>query len=468
MDDDVDELAPDEAARDGLLPCTRRALLHRLAAGQVDGRAPSLVGAVVRDGRPVWSGGRGEVAGRPPDERVRYRIGSLTKTFTAVLVMRLRDEGRLDLGDPVERHVPGTGVGDLTVAHLLAHVGGIASEPPGPWWERTPGALRPELPDVLGHDPVRHPAGRRYHYSNPGYALLGAIVERLRGHSWEDALRAEILRPLGMTDTVGVSERGHATGWAVHPWADALLPEPTEDYGPMAPAGQLWSTAADLCRWAAFLCAGDDRVLSADTLAEMRAPAAPPEGPDPVAGYGLGLQLLQRDGRTLSGHTGSVPGYLAALWVSPDDRVGALALTNATVGPTIGDIAADLLRIVLDREPRIPEPWRPESDTAADVLAVTGPWYWGPAPLLLRLRTGRALELRFLAGSGRATRLRPEPDGTWTGLDGYFAGEKLRVVRGPDGAVNHLDIGTFVLTRGPYDPAAAVPGGVDPAGWRPA
>jgi D-alanyl-D-alanine carboxypeptidase len=456
MDDRVDDL----------LPCTRRALLHRLATAQVEGRAPSLVGAVVRDGRPVWVGARGEVDGRPPDEWVRYRIGSLTKTFTAVLVMRLRDEGRLALTEAIERHLPGTGVGELTVAQVLAHLGGIASEPPGPWWERTAGTLRPELADLLDDDPVRHPAGRRYHYSNPGYALLGAVVERLRGRSWADALHAEILQPLGMIGTAPVSAAGHARGWAVHPWADALLPEPTEDYGPMAPAGQLWSTAADLCRWATFLSTGDDRVLSAATLAEMRAPAAPPEGPDPSAGYGLGLQLLRRDGRLLCGHTGSVPGFLAALWVSPDDGVGAVALANTTAGPPIGEIAADLLRIVADREPRIPADWRPASDTGPVLREVAGPWYWGPAPLLLRVRAGRELELAFLTGGGRATRLRPEPDGTWTGLDGYFAGETLRVVRGPDGAVTHLDLGTFVLTRGPYDPPGPVPGGVDPAGWR--
>ncbi|MFD8169779.1 serine hydrolase, partial [Streptomyces cellulosae] len=94
-----------------LLPGTRRALLHRIAVAQTEGRAPSLVAAVVRDGRTVWSGARSSVEGEVPDGDVQYRIGSITKTFTAVLVMRLRDEGLLDLADPLERHLPGTGVG---------------------------------------------------------------------------------------------------------------------------------------------------------------------------------------------------------------------------------------------------------------------------------------------------------------------------------------------------------------------
>lgn len=193
----------DEHGADALLPATRRALLHRLAVGQAQGRTPSLVGAVVRDGRLVWSGGRSMIEGHAPDAGTQYRIGSLTKTFVAVLVLRLRDEGALALTDPVGRHLPGldAGVAALTVGQLLSHTSGLASETPAPWWERTPGDLRPELADVLGPAPVKHPAGRRYHYSNPGFALLGALVEQRRGTSFGAALRAEVLEPLGMDRT---------------------------------------------------------------------------------------------------------------------------------------------------------------------------------------------------------------------------------------------------------------------------
>ncbi|HSX98610.1 MAG TPA: serine hydrolase domain-containing protein, partial [Streptomyces sp.] len=122
-----------------LLPATRRALLHRIAVAQAEGRTPSLVAAVVRGGETVWNGARTSVEGHAPDENVQYRIGSITKTFTAVLVLRLRDEGVLDLGDPLEKHLPGTGAGEATIAELLAHTGGLAAESPSPWWERTSG-----------------------------------------------------------------------------------------------------------------------------------------------------------------------------------------------------------------------------------------------------------------------------------------------------------------------------------------
>ncbi|WP_369176553.1 serine hydrolase domain-containing protein [Streptomyces mutabilis] len=451
-----------------LLPATRRALLHRIAVAQTEGRTPSLVAAVVRDGRPVWHGARTSVDGHGPDENVQYRIGSITKTFTAVLVLRLRDEGALDLADPLEKHLPGTGAGEATVAELLAHSGGLAAESPAPWWERTPGSLRPELADVLGKQPLLHPVGRRHHYSNPGYTLLGALVEKVRGASWEEVLRQEVLEPLGLNRTSGRPQAPHAGGWAVHPWADVMLAEPAEDLGRMAPAGQLWSTTGDLARFAVFLTQGDDRVLSAESVREMRAPAAPVEAADVADGsaYGLGLQIQYRDGRLLVGHSGSLPGFLANLTISVEDDVAAVVLANCTSGPLVAGVGADLVRIVAEAEPRIPEPWRPLPEVDASVLELAGQWYWGTHAFALRLTADKGVSLEPLSGVGRRSRLRSNGDGTWTGLEGYYAGELLRAVRRPDGTVSHLDLGSFVFTRQPYDEGAPVPGGVDPEGWR--
>ncbi|MEU9912135.1 serine hydrolase domain-containing protein [Streptomyces sp. NPDC051001] len=455
-------------SQEELLPATRRALLHRIAVAQTEGRTPSLVAAVVRDGRAVWHGSRTSVDGHGPDENVQYRIGSITKTFTAVLVLRLRDEGLLDLGDPLEKHLPGTGAGEATLAELLAHTAGLAAESPGPWWERSPGSLRPELTDVLGEQPFLHPGGRRFHYSNPGYTLLGALVEKLRGAAWEDVLRREVLEPLGLDSTSAQPRAPHAGGWAVHPWADVMLPEPTEDLGRMAPAGQLWSTSGDLAKFAVFLAKGDDRVLSTETVREMRTPAAPAEAADVVDGatYGLGMQVQSRDGRLLVGHSGSLPGFLANLTISVADDVAAVVLANCTSGPLLGSVGADLVRIVAEAEPRIPEPWRPLPEVDAAVLELAGPWYWGTHAFALRLTTEGGVSLDPLSGISRRSRFRRNGDGTWTGLEGYFAGELLRAVRRPDGGVSHLDLGSFVFTRQPYDEGSPVPGGVDPEGWR--
>ncbi|MFJ8507372.1 serine hydrolase domain-containing protein [Streptomyces avermitilis] len=457
-----------KTSQEELLPATRRALLHRIAVAQAEGRAPSLAAAVVRGGQTVWHGSRTSVDGHAPDENVQYRIGSITKTFTAVLVLRLRDEGVLDLGDPLEKHLPGTGAGEATIAELLAHTGGLAAESPAPWWERTPGSLRPELADVLGELPLRHPVGRRHHYSNPGYTLLGALVEELRGAPWEEVLRREVLEPLGLHGTSGNPRAPHAGGWAVHPWADVMLPEPAEDLGRMAPAGQLWSTTGDLARFAVFLAQGDERVLSAESVREMRTPTAPAEAADVMSGsaYGLGMQLQYRDGRLLVGHSGSLPGFLANLTISVEDDLAAVVLANCTSGPMPSAVAADLVSIVAEAEPRIPEPWRPLPDVDEGVLELTGQWYWGTQAFVLRLTVDGGVSLEPLSGVGRRAGLQANGDGTWTGLDGYYAGELLKAVRRPDGSVSHLDLGSFVFTRQPYDQGAPVPGGVDPEGWR--
>ena len=451
-----------------LLPGTRRALLHRIAVAQAEGRAPSLAATVVRGGRAVWHGARTSVDGHGPDENVQYRIGSITKTFTAVLVLRLRDEGVLDLGDPLEKHLPGTGAGEATIVDLLAHSGGLAAESPAPWWERTPGTLRPELADVLGEQPFLHPVGRRFHYSNPGYTLLGALVEKLRGAPWEDVLRREVLESLGLDRTSAQPRAPHAGGWAVHPWADVLLPEPAEDLGRMAPAGQLWSTTGDLARFAVFLTQGDDRVLSAASVREMREPAAPSEAADVMDGgaYGLGLQIQLRDGRLLVGHSGSLPGFLANLTIDVEEDVAAVVLANCTSGPALSSVGADLVRIVAEAEPRIPDPWRPLPEIDASEMELAGPWYWGTQAFVLRISADDGLSLGPLSGSGRRSRFWANGDGTWTGLEGYYAGELLRPVRRPDGTVSHLDLGSFVFTRQPYEEGAPVPGGVDPDGWR--
>ncbi|MGW1493667.1 serine hydrolase domain-containing protein [Streptomyces sp. NPDC002402] len=451
---------------DELLPATRRALFHRIAVAQSEGRAPSFVAGVQRDGQLVWSGSRSSVDGHAPDADTQYRIGSITKTFTAVLVLRLRDEGLLDLNDPLEQHLPGTGVGDVTIAQLLGHSAGLSAETTAPWWERTPGSLRPELADVLGDESRMHPVGRRHHYSNPGYTVLGSLIEAVRKASWEDVLRSEILEPLGLRRTSARPEAPHAGGWAVHPWADVMLPEPSEDLGLMAPAGQLWSTAADLCRFAAFLAEGDERVLSAASVREMRTPSVPAEAGEWDSTYGLGMQIVRKDGRTLVGHTGSLPGFLAGLWVSLDDGIAAVALANATSGPSAGAVAADLVRIVAEAEPRIPDPWRPLPEVDHALLELTGSWYWGTQSFGLRLVADRGMELQPLGGPGRGSRFAAEADGTWTGLTGYYAGETLRVVWLEDGSVSHFDLASFVFTREPYEPGAAVPGGVDKEGWR--
>lgn len=437
-----------------LLPGTAATLLARTARAQRDGRCPSLVAGVVRDGRLAWSTGRGDVA--EPHTDVQYRLGSISKTVTAVTVLRLRDEGLLDLDDALEQHLPGTPLGDRTLGQLLSHLAGAGSESPGQWWERTPGVPLEDL--GLSDADVVLPAARRFHYSNTGFGLLGEVVARARGRSWSEVARDEVLAPLGMHRTTARPTGRAAQGYAVHPWAEVVQVEPEHDAGVMAPAGQLWATAEDLGRLAAFLLGDTGEVLAPDTVEEMTLPA----GVDPSASgwssYGLGVQVQRTaEGAVLVGHGGSMPGFLAGLWVDREEGTGALAMANTTSGLD-GGLPAGLLADVRAAEPRIVDAWAPTPSPVP--LELLGPWFWGPSPYVLRAVPGGLLHLGGLGRPGRSSRFRAAPDGTWVGLDGYFAGETLRL----DPVA--LNLATFVFTRTPYDPAAPVPGGVDEAGWQ--
>src|SRR5258708_24015038 len=254
---------------------TRRVLDVRLATEQAGQRLPSVVAGLLRDGELIWSGGRGLVDGQAPGAGTQYRCGSITKTFVAACGRMLRDAGALALSDRVGDYVQvGAGaVGAMPIGQLLSHSAGLRAETAGPWWERTPGASLTELTaGSLRDDAARFRPGRRHHYSNVGYALLGALLAARHDRPWNDVIASELLRPLGMDRTTTLPLRPHAPGYAVHPYADALLAEPEHDAGAMAPAGQLWTTVADLAKFARFLSGQGSGPLSARSLAAMREP----------------------------------------------------------------------------------------------------------------------------------------------------------------------------------------------------
>ena len=441
-----------------MLDTTVAHLIARTARAQRTGRAPSLVAGIVRDGTLAWSAARGDVP--DPHADVQYRIGSITKTVCSISVLRLRDQGRLDLDDDLETHLPGTPLGGRTVGQLLSHMAGAGSESPGQWWERTPGTSLTGL-GLTDADRV-HAAGRRFHYSNLGFGLLGELVAGLRGRPWADVARDEVLLPLGMTRTTTRPSSPAAQGFAVHPWADLLLPEPEHDAVAMAAAGQLWATLTDLGRLAAFLLGDGADVLSTSSLEEMFEPAGGEIGDGSWMGYGLGVMVLASDGRLLVGHGGSMPGFLAGVFVDRLEQTGAVSLSNATSGGD-GALHGDLLRIVREHEPHVGEPWRAAATYDEQAMRLVGPWYWGPSACTMTLHADGMLTLSWIGRSMREIRFARGVDGTWHGLDGYYAGETLR----PAADGDSFDLSTFVFTRRPYAPAEAIPGGVDDRGWRP-
>jgi CubicO group peptidase (beta-lactamase class C family) len=418
----------------------------RLGAMQSEARLPSIVAGVLRRGELVWTGAAGEAPVEPDDRQ--YRIGSITKTFVAVAVLRLRDAGLVDLDEPIGRFVPDTGYATSTLRALLSHTSGMQSEPVGPWWERSPGGDFPTLAARNdGSGAVAGP-GDYFHYSNLGYGLLGEVIARVTGTPWWDVVSTEVLGPLGMARTTYHPAPPHAQGYSVDHFAGTLTPEPHQDTGAMAPAGQAWSTVADLARWAAFLASGHPDVLASATLREAARPVPP--APD----YGLGLRVVECGGRRFVGHTGSMPGFVASLFVDPDTGDGTVAAANATTGLDTGGVPRTLLA---DGPVEAAEPWVPTDAVPQRARELLGLWFWGNTATELRWSNGR-LELRSLVrpeGVDRFELRGPRIVGT----DGYHRGEELHVVRNDDGSICHLDVATFIHTRSPYDPAAPIPGG---------
>ncbi|GAB3624250.1 serine hydrolase domain-containing protein [Mariniluteicoccus endophyticus] len=440
---------------------TRHLLDLDLARTQADLRLPSVSAGVVRGGLLAWQGSVGTVDGRaygpPAGPTTQYRMGSITKSFIAVCVMRLRDVGRLDLSDRFGDHVTGTGIGDVTVAQLLSHNGGVRAETPAPWWERSPGV---DWETLATEVTPRLRAGRGHHYSNVAYAALGRLLEQVHDARWFDVVLDELLTPLGMTCTTERPQAGAAHGLAVHPFADVLLAEPEHDAGAMAPAGQLWTTVSDLARWAAFLGGDTGGLLAAGTLAEMLEPLAVTDVPGQpwTAAHGLGWQLFNDAGRRSAGHGGSMPGFIAGLRTDLGTGDGVVVLTNSTSA-----VLQPLVDQVLDRldaEPVAPTPW--SAAGSVDDLELTGPWHWGPS-----VSSGRMEGELFVLGEpgqGRGASFRRTGPDSWVGLDGYYRGEPLQVVRRADGSISHLDIASFCFTRTPYADDVELPGGY--AGWR--
>lgn len=411
---------------------------QRLETLQARGRLPGVVAGVLADGEMAWSGAAGE-----GDLGAQYRIGSITKTMTAVAVLQLRDEGLLDLDDPVGRFVPETGYAEQSLRSLLSHTSGMQSEPVGPWWERSPGVDFATLCLANDGSGAVAPAGEYYHYSNLGFALLGEAVARLREATWWEVIAQLMLAPLGMTRTTYLPEPPFAQGYSVDHFAGTLTEEPHQDTGAMAPAGQLWSTVADLARWARFLADGHPGVLGVETLREMSRLQAPAEV------YGLGLRRVRQGGRVLVGHGGTMPGFQAGVFVDPDRRDGVVVLCNATTGLAYESAPAAFLGSSR-RAAELPA-WVPTERVPDEVVPVLGVWFWGNTALEMRWQNGR-LEMRPLnsAEVSDAFELR---DGRLVGVSGYHRGETLLV------RPTHVECATFVYTRTPYDPAAPVPGG---------
>ena len=422
---------------------------RRVRGVQRDQRLPSIAAAVMRDGETVWETAVGSAAeAREATPDTQYRLGSITKTFTAAAIMQLRDAGKLDLEDTLDKHVDAAAHAP-TLRRLLSHTSGLQRETHDDAWLKGRFADVPELLDTLGGAEQVLPPGARFHYSNLAFALLGIVVERASGIPYAQYIEDKLFAPLGLTRTSFDPEDPAATGYIVLPYVEGAWEQAPVQTGAWIAAGQMWGTVRDLCTWASFLASPDESVLSRKSVEEMRTVQSIDEHLRWSSGYGLGLSL-QRDGdRILAGHGGSMPGFIAGVYVSPADKVGVGVLTNSSSAGLI-DLSKQLVAATVQHWPVPPEPWKAQEPPPDDVVPLLGIWFMEAEPVTFRWKDGK-LDVRFPDDPDwkpSAVLVRESGD-RWRVESGWEQGEALRIERDADGSIVRLVLAGYPVTREP-------------------
>jgi D-alanyl-D-alanine carboxypeptidase len=285
------------------------------------------VSAAVRwaDGT-TWMGTSGfadRSAGRLLDTGDTFRIGSIAKTFTAVVAMQLIEEGAMDLDEPVAEHLPALGLDPaITVAHLLGHRSGIRDGVEPGAGSHGPDGTRLVVERSIEAGPLFEP-GTHYDYSNTNYLIAGLLVEAVTGATAHGEIRRRAIEPLGLASTFMAGyEAGTVTA---APDGDPGREEDYEGTDWLAwTAGAMAATPEDLVGFGSALFSGD--LMAPGSLQAM---VTPSDEIGEGAEYGLGVQVVEADGRPALGHYGGIPGYLSALLHFPDTGITMAVASNA-------------------------------------------------------------------------------------------------------------------------------------------
>ena len=416
---------------------------------------PGLSVAIVKDQDVIWSGGFGVSdleKKTPASASTIYSICSISKLFTSVAVMQLRDEGKLRLDDPVAKHLSWFALkrakaeaGDITIEGLLTHASGLPRESNQPYWTGPdfPFPTHDQIVAGLSQQEALYPAETYFQYSNLGITLAGEIVSAASGKSYGDYVQARILGPLGMTSTspeMPAAEQGKrlATGYS------SITRSGTRDKiqffqaKGIAPAAGYASTVEDLGKFASWqfktLAGGWQEVLKLSTLREMQ--RIHWVDPDNETTWGLGFAVWRTGGKAFVGHGGSCPGYRSQLVLRPEEKIAVVVAGNAMIDA--GGIAQDVYALMASAlTGKAPE--KPDPDLSAYLGTYAGqPWTgesvivaWEDGLAEMSLPNDDPLnELTKLRKTGEHTFRRVRKDGE--------LGEEVKFEMGPDGKATAL------------------------------
>lgn len=332
---------------------------------------PGATVIVVKDGEVLFEGARGMAdleLGVPLTPDHVFRLGSITKQFTAAAIMLLEERGKLTVGDPITKHLPDypTNGYEITIEHLLTHTSGIFSYTSIPGYmmgnEIRADLSTEELVDVFDDLEMDFGPGEQWRYNNSGYVLLGAIIEKVSGQSYADFIEENIFEPLGMTHShYGGSQLipGRAGGYQAIEggYTNAPFLSMTQPHA----AGSLLSTVGDLARWNAGLFGGE--LLSEESVVRMTTEYMLTDGEG--TGYGYGLSVREIDGTPVIDHGGGIHGFATyAVWI-PETKTYIALLCNNPDNPTGPDY---VVRQMAAKAAGDPLPTRTAIDLDAEAL----------------------------------------------------------------------------------------------------
>ncbi len=308
-----------------------KARLEQVASSYTAGNAFMGTVLVVDGDRVLLNKGYGMADlewGNANAPEVKFRLGSLTKQFTATLVLLLQQDGKLKIEDPVSKYLPDAPKTweKITLAELLGHTSGIPSftgmKEFGVWM-MSPHTTEEELA-LFRDKPLDFEPGSKFVYSNSNFEVLGAVIEKVSGKKYGDLLRERIFDPLGMKDTGLDTDElvlpKRAQGYM--PGKNGLVLARSESMTVPWAAGSIYSTTGDLLKWEHGLFGG--KVLTADSLKEMTTPGK--------GSYGLGVFVADKDGLKMVSHGGGIEGFNTNLMYIPERRIAVVVLSNVNGG----------------------------------------------------------------------------------------------------------------------------------------
>jgi CubicO group peptidase (beta-lactamase class C family) len=359
--------------------------IDALFEGSVHSNTPGAAVLIVRDGKKLFEKGYGlaQVEARAPiTSDTRFRIGSITKQFTAAAILKLQERGKLNVNDPISKYFPDWPKGrEVTLRHLLTHSSGIHNFTAKPGFQTNVTVAIPleTLISSFKNDPYDFNPGEQFRYCNSGYVLLGAVIQKVSGQTYDSYLRETFFKPLGMKDT-GVYRSGapltnEALGYS---YEDGSVRRSVDwNMSNVACAGNLYSTARDLSRWNEALFAGT--VLSAASL-QAAFTVGVLVGDDPShpedTGYGYGWTIDRLNGAQEISHGGELAGFGSYLLRLPEFKLTVVVLLNCV--PQLPNLqqwvlAREIARLALG--PELPPEEKPKVAAhvpSAALDAITG------------------------------------------------------------------------------------------------